>query len=300
MKNKYLNLISFNTPSFKNQKNRSKKINNKFKKSSTAHNPRNSSRKSQYINNNINNNIYLNLFNKFNSNIKTSSLKQIISNKINKKKNLNLNLNNSYKHHINIRLNLNNNSNSNFFNDDGNNNNDLDIEEKIQEKNLKIINLQNELLKSQEIINNHSRFTTNNNLNKNRSNKKHNSKRKNKNSFLKKSRINENNIIKINSNRLYTNYNIKNKKNDYLKLFLPISNFSNLYNFKPRFNSYSNNRKKNKNKINYDIILNSSNNSENDFSNFVKKCENLKTKTQKILDKYVELINYLAQKKTKE
>ena len=67
-----------------NQKNRSKKINNKFKKSSTAHNPRNSSRKSQYINNNINNNIYLNLFNKFNSNIKTSSLKQIIINYIGK------------------------------------------------------------------------------------------------------------------------------------------------------------------------------------------------------------------------
>ena len=113
-----LNILSFNTPFFPNanHNHRSKKINNKFKKSSTAQYSTKTKEIKSNTNylpdtpigiNSINNNIYLNLFNKFNNNnnnaFNTSSLKQnmmspkeIISNRINNnqmnkiRKNLNL------------------------------------------------------------------------------------------------------------------------------------------------------------------------------------------------------------------
>ena len=410
MQKKHLNLLSFNTPFFPNanHNHRSKKTNNKFKKSSTAQ--YSTKTKEHKLNfhyppdtpigiNNINNNIYLNLFNKFsiNNNLNTSSLKQyiinpkeIISNRINynqmikKRKNLNSyeifsssfkkqsDLTNSMnvisnKGHINIRLNLKNQfKNYNNYNgniSDNNINNELDIAEKVKEKDMKIIQLQNELLKSQEIINglnnnininNSFKYNKNKNniinnyniyLNKkssrdknfymltkssesvdrilkttfneyNSNNNKQN-KKIHKNNFLKKSgndfdknRINNSNKknknIKINES-LYTTYNIKTKrqkKYDYLKLLLPISHFNNI---KPRFNSYSNDRKNIKNKINFNLdnkdknknekmkINNFVNNDKNDikynFSDFTKKCENLKQRANELINNYINLAN---------
>ena len=431
MKKKPINIISFN-PSFfplSNNNHRSKKINNKFKKSSTTQ--YSSKTNSNQIKvqtpsdtpigiNSINNNIYLNLFNKFSSN--TSSLKhnmispkEIISNRINNnqmnkmRKNLNMNeipssssiktknkstyiepdlidsmnfINN--KGHINIRLDLknqiiNNNNNNIKINNSNRNISDYNINygeiaEKMKEKDVKIIKLQNDLLKSQEIINglnnninNSFRFNNNKNnknycyinLNKssrekniflltkssesvdkilkttfneynlnNLGNKKQNKKNQ-KNSFLKKSgnnnkkRINTsnntnynkkniNNNIKINS-LLYTENNIKNKKQnnyDYLRLLLPLSNSNNT---KPRFNSYSNDRKNQKNKINFNfnnylnitdknkkqkLYLNNNNknniNKENNFLEFVKKCSNIKQRAKNLIDNYIDLANYLT------
>ena len=194
MQKKHLNLLSFNTPFFPNadHNHRSKKINNKFKKSSTAQ--YSTKTKENKLNshyppdapigiNNINNNIYLNMFNKFNNNnnSNTSSLKQymitpkeiinnrITYNQINKSEDLNSyeiisssfkkhsNLTNSMnaisnKDHINIRLNLKNQfKNDNDYNgilSDNNINYEMDIAEKVKEKEMKIIQLQNDLLKS--------------------------------------------------------------------------------------------------------------------------------------------------------
>ena len=414
MQKKHLNLLSFNTPFFPNanHNHRSKKTNNKFKKSSTAQ--YSTKTKEHKLNfhyppdtpigiNNINNNIYLNLFNKFsiNNNLNTSSLKQyiinpkeIISNRINynqmikKRKNLNSyeifsssfkkqsDLTNSMnvisnKGHINIRLNLKNQfKNYNNYNgniSDNNINNELDIAEKVKEKDMKIIQLQNELLKSQEIINglnnnininNSFKYNKNKNniinnyniylnnkssreknfymltkssesvdrilkttFNEYNSNNNKQNKKIHKNNFLKKSgndfdknRINNSNKknknIKINES-LYTTYNIKTKrqkKYDYLKLLLPISHFNNI---KPRFNSYSNDRKNIKNKINFNLdnkdknknekikINNFVNNDKNDikynFSDFTKKCEELKHRANELINNYINLANSFIQ-----
>ena len=422
MQKKHLNLLSFNIPFFPNanHNHRSKKINNKFKKSSTAQYA--TKTKEIKLNphyppdtpigiNNINNNIYLNLFNKFSSNnSNTSSLKQnmitpkeIISNRINnnqmnkKRKTLNLNeipssssfknknKNNyiqppvtnsmnviSNKGRINIRLNLknqftNNNSMNNTNNDnisDNNINYGLDVAEKMKEKDIKIIQLQNELLKSQEIINklnnnininNSFKFNKNkNNINNydlninNKSTREKNffmltkssesvdkilktafneynldtkkqNKKIDKNNFSKKSGINsgikKNKNIKINES-LYTTYNIRTKrqkKYDYLKMFLPISNFLNI---KPRFNSYSNDRKNIKNKINFNLdktdknkkekiklnnyIINNKDSIKNNFSDFTNKCEDLKQRANQLINKYIHLANCILESETKQ
>ena len=357
--------------------------------------------------NSINNNIYLNLFNKFNSNTSSIkhnmiSPKEIISNRINNnqmnkmRKNLNLyempsssihNKNNKSTYvqpnlidsmnfinnhgHINIRLNLKN----QIINDINNNNisdyninTGLDIAEKMKEKNNKIIQLQKDLLKSQEIIydlnneNNILKYKTNNknknknvaNLNKssreknifmltkssesvdkilktafneynldNINNKKSN-KKNHKNSFLKKSgflnNIKGTNINNKNSNKnknlkisdiLYINNNLKNKKqNDYLRLFLPTSNF---YKTKTKFNSYSNDRKSAKNKINFNleynliktdnnkkqqIIIKNTGNKNNNIDEFIKKCEYIKQKAKSLINNYIDLANYLKKSKS--
>ena len=359
--------------------------------------------------NSINNNIYLNLFNKFNTNTtfrqNIVSQKEMISNRINNnqsnkiKKNINsyempssssiktknkstfiqpdlpdsLNVIDNHGH-INIRLNLKNqfiNTNNNI-----NNNNISDYAEKMKEKNNKILQLQNDLLKSQEIIhdlnnlnsnvNNSFKFGKNNlskNLNKssreknifmltkssesvdkilktafneynlNNISKKKSNKKNHKNNFLKKSG-NVNNIQRMITNEkkmykksnikindiLYTNYN-QNKpkqKDDYLRLFLPMSNF---YNSKPKFNSYSNDRKNIKNKINYqfephlnyteknkkqkfyinELILNNENKGRNNMNidEFKKKCENLKQRANNLINNYIDLTNYLVKSKKK-
>ena len=359
--------------------------------------------------NSINNNIYLNLFNKFNSNTSSIkhnmiSPKEIISNRINNnqmnkmRKNLNLyempsssihNKNNKSTYvqpnlidsmnfinnhgHINIRLNLKN----QIINDINNNNisdyninTGLDIAEKMKEKNNKIIQLQKDLLKSQEIIydlnneNNILKYKTNNknknknvaNLNKssreknifmltkssesvdkilktafneynldNINNKKSN-KKNHKNSFLKKSGFlnnikgtnfnnkssNKNKNLKI-SDILYINNNLKNKKqNDYLRLFLPTSNF---YKTKTKFNSYSNDRKNAKKKINFNLEYNliktdnnkkqqiiikntGNNNKNNNIDEFIKKCEYIKQKAKSLINNYIDLANYLKKSKS--
>ena len=359
--------------------------------------------------NSINNNIYLNLFNKFNTNTtfrqNIVSQKEMISNRINNnqsnkiKKNINsyempssssiktknkstfiqpdlpdsLNVIDNHGH-INIRLNLKNqfiNTNNNI-----NNNNISDYAEKMKEKNNKILQLQNDLLKSQEIIhdlnnlnnniNNSFKFGKNNlskNLNKssreknifmltkssesvdkilktafneynlNNISKKKPNKKNHKNNFLKKSG-NVNNIQRMITNEkkmykkssikindiLYTNYN-QNKpkqKDDYLRLFLPMSNF---YNSKPKFNSYSNDRKNIKNKINYqfephlnytennkkqkfyinELILNNENKGRNNMNidEFKKKCENLKQRANNLINNYIDLTNYLVKSRKK-
>ena len=412
MQKKPLNLLSFNSPFFpnSNHNHRSKKTNNKFKKSSTAQyttKTKENKLNSHYAPdtpigiNNINNNIYLNLFNKFNNNNNSnaSSLKQnmistqeIISNRLNnnqiikKRKNLNSqeisssssfkkqpDLTNSMnvisnKGHINIRLNLknqfknNNNYNGNIS--DNNINYQMDFAEKMKEKDIKIIQLQNDLLKSQEIINglnnnininnsfkynkNKSKIINNYNINLNNkssreknffmltkssesvdrilktayneyySNNKKQNRKIHKNNFLKKSgnyfgekRVNNSNKknknIKINES-LYTTYNIKTKrqkKYDYLKLLLPISHF---FNIKPRFNSYSNDRKNIKNKINFNLdnndknkiekkitinnsVINNKGNKKYNFSDFTKKCENLKQRANELINNYINLAN---------
>ena len=75
-------------------------------------------------------------------------------------------------------------------------------------------------------------------------------KKTHKNSFLKKSE-NINQIKDKNfriNNILFTAYNTKNKKqNDYLRLYSPTSNF---FNTKIKINSYSNDNKNIRNKIN--------------------------------------------------
>ena len=228
----------------------------------------------------------------------------------------------------------------------------------MKEKNLKIIQLQNELLKSQDIINN---FQANPNIdiskynnlnsslkesnicvltkssesvdkilktafngfipnNSNNLNKKKNSNRKSyKNSFLKKGGTNK--IIEClkssknrekSENQKYTrdnsrtNRNIysgyyKNKQSDYLRLFLPLSNCNN---DKPKFNSYSNNKKNinNKTKSNTDLNKTEKNLSyinkgngcakkkgNEDFLKLIIKCTELKEKTKNLLNKYIDL-----------
>ena len=400
MRKKPINILSIKNPFFPSSTSNhsSKKINNKFKKSSTAKCSLKMNQAKQknllYTSNappginNINNNIYLNLFNKFNNNNNFSlkqnilSPKEIISNRINNsqknkmKQNLNLdeipsfssikiknknthiqpNLINSMnfksnKGHINIRINLknqfinNNNSNPNINVSDYNKNNGNDITEKIKEKDLKIIQLKNNLLKSQEIINginnninnslknNNNKHTTRTIYNLNKSsrekncfmltkssgsfdkilktayyeyninilNNKKQNKKTNKNSFLKKSEnINKNKSkdknFKIN-NLLYTTKKNK-KQNDYLRLYLPSSDF---FSDKLKFTSYSNDSENIRNQINnnfcnteknqkHKIYLNNTNNNKkNNFSDFKKKCDILKERTKNLINHYIAL-----------
>ena len=384
------NFLSFKNLSMNNH---SSKINNNFKKSSATQN-NNNNKIVQYNNSsnpnrisNINNNIYLNLYNKFNNttSLKKNSFspKQIISNRINtcktykEKKSININIlqapqsssNKNRKNNIldnsslvnsmnfidnhgqiNIRLNLNKFTNNNFSNFCNN----IDIEEKMKEKDLKISQLKNELLKSQEIIN---YFQTNNNLELNKFNLTNNLKEKNlglltkssesvdkilktafngytsnniinkknkknyKNSFLKS--FGNKNIIDIlqrpkskekNAQKKSERGNDKNKRNiysghhnkkqsDYLKLFLPLYN---LHSEKTKFKSYSNDKKnlKDKSNINNDNVNKTENNchkqlneisidnidkKSEDFINITHKCEELKGRTYKLLNKYILL-----------
>ena len=400
MRKKPINILSIKNPFFPSSTSNhsSKKINNKFKKSSTAKCSLKINQAKQknllYTSNappginNINNNIYLNLFNKFNNNNNFSlkqnilSPKEIISNRINNsqknkmKQNLNLDEipsfssikiknKNTYiqpdlinsmnfksnKGHINIRINLknqfinNNNSNPNINVSDYNKNNGNDITEKIKEKDLKIIQLKNNLLKSQEIINginnninnslknNNNKHTTRTIYNLNKSsrekncfmltkssgsfdkilktayyeyninilNNKKQNKKTNKNSFLKKSEnINKNKNkdknFKIN-NLLYTTKKNK-KQNDYLRLYLPSSDF---FSDKLKFTSYSNDSENIRNQINnnfcnteknqkHKIYLNNTNNNKkNNFSDFKKKCDILKERTKNLINHYITL-----------
>ena len=356
--------------------------------------------------NSINNNIYLNLFNKFNNTSalhkNVISPKQIISSRINnsqitkERKNINLleipsassikrkknypydssslvkSMNFVDNHsHINIRLNLKNqfinNSNTNFSSST-NNNYGSDINEQIKEKDLKIILLQNELLKSKEIIN---QFQINNNLEINKynynlnnssqekniciltkssesvdkviktafngytSNNLKNKKNKNcKNSFLKshgnknildclkksktKEKYDKKKLIKDNNNynkNIYSGNN-KKKQSDYLKLFLPLSNF---HNEKHKYNSYSNNKKniknimntnsegeimnkteKNKYNHNNDKDNTSKNKVNEEFNNITKKCEELKKRTRQLLDNFINLGEAIQNSKLKK
>ena len=400
MRKKPINILSIKNPFFPSSTSNhsSKKINNKFKKSSTAKCSLKMNQAKQknllYTSNappginNINNNIYLNLFNKFNNNNNFSlkqnilSPKEIISNRINNsqknkmKQNLNLdeipsfssiriknkNTNiqpdliksmnfKSNKGHINIRINLknqftnNNNSNPNINVSDYNKNNGNDITEKIKEKDLKIIQLKNNLLKSQEIINginnninnslknNNNKHTTRTIYNLNKSsrekncfmltkssgsfdkilktayyeyninilNNKKQNKKTNKNSFLKKSEnINKNKNkdknIQIN-NLLYTTKKNK-KQNDYLRLYLPSSDF---FSDKLKFTSYSNDSENIRNQINNNFcnteknqkhriyLNNTNNNKKNNFSDFKKKCDILKERTKNLINHYIAL-----------
>ena len=400
MKRRSTNLLSFKNPRTKN--NLSLKINNKFKKSSTAqYNYINKKTQYNYSNtvNSINNNIFLNLFNKFNH---TPSLgknsfgpKQITSNRINnshiskerkdfkifevpssssinRKKNyyerpsLINSMNFIGNHgHINIKLNLKNqfiNNSNAYYNNITDVNYCYDIIERMKEKDLKIIQLQNDLLKSQEIINN-LQLKSNLNLDINKHNYLNNSlqeknlhiltkssesvdkiiktafnsytsnitsnnlKRKStrktyKNNFLKKCGNKINELIKKSKtkeknrrhsvrNKSRTNRNIytgyyKNKQNDYLRFFFPLSSCNNQ---KPKLNSHSNDKRhnKNKNKLkNENIEKNEKNNIYNNrvedgdgnkkkyqFLELTKKCEELKEKTINLLDKYIDLSDIL-------
>jgi hypothetical protein len=257
----------------------------------------------------------------------------------------------SNKGHINIRINLknqfinNNNSNPNINVSDYNKNNGNDITEKIKVKDLKIIQLKNNLLKSQEIINginnninnslknNNNKHTTRTIYNLNKSsrekncfmltkssgsfdkilktayyeyninilNNKKQNKKTNKNSFLKKSEnINKNKNkdknIQIN-NLLYTTKNNK-KQNDYLRLYLPSSDF---FSDKLKYTSYSNDSENIRNQINnnfcnteknqkHKIYLNNTNNNKkNNFSDFKKKCDILKERTKNLINHYIAL-----------
>ena len=207
MQKKSTNILSLKNPITKTHRS-SKVNNKFKKSSTTQYNyiDKNNNINQNPINS-INNNIYLNLFNKFNSNISSLRKnqldpKQIINRGMNnsqiskERKNLNIfyipssssikrKKNFCYNHpslinsmnfidnhgDINIKLNLKNqfinNSNSNY-NNFTEINYGLDMDEKMKEKDLKIMQLQNDLLKSQEIINN---FQIKNNLEINKYNK---------------------------------------------------------------------------------------------------------------------------------
>ena len=315
MQKKPINIISF-TPSFfplSNNNHRSKKINNKFKKSSTAQYSSKTKPNQTKVQtssdapigiNSINNNIYLNLFNKFSSNISSlkynmMSPKEIIGNRINNnqmnkiRKNLNMNeipssssiktknkstyihsdlinsmnfINN--KGHINIRLNL---KNPNI--DNNNNISDCNINyeyiaDKMKEKDLKIIQLQNDLLKSQEIINNLNNNINNSfkfNNNKNNLNK---SSREKNIFLLTKSSESVDKILKTTFNEYYSNnlgnkkQNKKNHKNNFLK------------------KSGNNNKKKlnTNNNINNNIKINYNNYNNYNNNNIQKRSDNINTR----------------------
>ena len=245
------NILSFKNLSMNYH---SSKISNKFKKSSAQNNNNKIIQYNNFNNanriNNINNNIYLNLYNKFNYTISLKknsfSPNQIISNRMNdsktykEKKNININIlqapqsssNKNKKNNnldnsslvnsmnfidnhgqINIRLNLKKFTNNNLSNFNNNN----DIEEKMKEKDLKIIQLKNELLKSQEIINH---FRRNNNLELNKFNLNYSLNEKNL-GLLTKSNESFDKILKTSFNGYISNnlINKKSKKN-YKNIFL--------------------------------------------------------------------------------
>ena len=210
----------------------------------------------------INNNIFLNLYNRFNNTTTLRKIglnpKQNISTRINNshisKETKNLNIfdipssssikrknNFFYEHpslinsmnfidnhgHINIRLNLKNqfiNNSSSNFNNFTETNYGFDITEKIKEKDLKIIQLQNDLLKSQEIIKN---FKTKNDIdkdkNKNIYNNLNNSLKEKNICLLTKSSESVDKILKTTFNGYNTNnYNSNNltkKKNSNRKSY---------------------------------------------------------------------------------
>ena len=121
---------------------------------------------------------------------------------------------------INIRLSLKKftNNNSSNFSKKTDTNNNIDIEEKMKEKDLKIIQLKNELLKSQEIIN-HLQINNNLELNKFNLNKSLNEKNF---CLLTKSSESVDKILKTifnvhTSNNLINKKNKKNYKNSFLK-----------------------------------------------------------------------------------
>ena len=404
MQKKSTNILSLKNPITKTHRS-SKVNNKFKKSSTTQYNyiDKNNNINQNPINS-INNNIYLNLFNKFNSNISSLRKnqldpKQIINRGMNnsqiskERKNLNIfdipssssikrKKNFCYNHpslinsmnfidnhgDINIRLNLKNqfinNSNSNY-NNFTEINYGLDMDEKMKEKDLKIMQLQNDLLKSQEIINN---FQIKNNLEINKYNKlnkstnekniclltksnesvdkifktafnvdssnnsnlltkkKANNRKSYKNYFLKRcgnkniidyvtnSKLKEKNENKnstrnnsITNRNIYSGYYNK-KQSDYLRLFLPNSN-----NNKPRFNSYSNDKKNIKNKMKMNIEnmnkteknknfvhkTNNENKNKEEFFTFSKKCQELKGKTIKLLNNYINLIDLLYKSKIK-
>ena len=96
-------------------------------------------------------------------------------------------------------------------------------------------------------------------------------------------------------------------------MFLPISNFLNI---KPRFNSYSNDRKNIKNKINFNLdktdknkkekiklnnyIINNKDSIKNNFSDFTNKCEDLKQRANQLINKYIHLANCILESETKQ
>jgi hypothetical protein len=115
--------------------------------------------------------------------------------------------------HINIRLNLKN----QFINNNSNNYNNItdvnfDIGEKLKEKDLKIIQLQNELLKSQEIINNLKTNNTNidMNMNKNKCNYLNNSSQEKNLCILTKSSESVDKILKTAFNAYTSNITTNN------------------------------------------------------------------------------------------
>ena len=397
MKRKNINIFSFKNLLTKNH--HSSKINNKFKKSSTTqYNYINkneiNSINNIYLNlfNKFNNNtcIHKNGLNpnqiistrinnshiNINKDKNNSNILEVPSSSfIKKKKNNNSSLINSMNFidnhgHINIRLNLknqfiNNNTSVNMNNNSSSNKetnyNSSELNEKVKEKDFKIMQLQNELLKSQEIINNfqnkndfqNNHFNKHKNLNissreknirlltkssesidkllKTTSNgfscnnltKKKSSRKKNyKNNFLKKygnknlfecikninvkeNSKNNNNLIRDKTKTSPNIYigNYKKKQSDYLRLFLPLSSINNK---KPKFNSYSNDKKTksytenmNKTEKNKNIMKKIYNRNElrmESFYNFTKMCDELKSKTQNLLDKYINLCNYLINK----
>ena len=259
---------------------------------------------------------------------------------------------------INIRLNLKN----QFINNTNKNNKNIvdtnygfDITGIMKEKDLKIIELQNNLLKSQEIINNLQIINNNNNsdikkynyLNKssqeknllqltknsesvdkiintafnayssnmidnnnNNITKKKNSRKNSKNSFLKKSG-NKNVIKNLKYSNIKEKYDRKQsarnnnngyfqkKQSDYLRLFLPLSNSNN---DKPIFNSYfknknksyhENNNKTEKNNIYFSRKIEDDIKKNEEFLLFVRKCEELKVKTNNLINKYIDLGDFL-------
>ena len=255
MKRKSINILSLKNPITNNH--RSSKVNNKFKKSSTAQynyiNKKNINIDQNGIKS-INNNIFLNFFNKFNniSSLRKNHLdpKQIINTGMNKshiskeKKNINiLDVSSSsinrkknifYDHpslinsmnfidnhgHINIRLNLKNqfiNNGTSNYNNYTEMNNGLNMDEILKEKDFKIIQLQNDLLKSQKIINN---FQIKNNLNINKCNKLNKSTNEKNICLLTKSNESVDKILKTafnvdssNKSNNLTKKKINNKKN---------------------------------------------------------------------------------------
>lgn len=272
MQRKSKNLLSFKNPISK--KHHSYKSNNKFKKSSTTQYNYinkdaqcNNNINPNYVNS-INNNIYLNLFSKFNN---TSSLKknfspkEIISSRINnshiskERKNLNIfevpsssfikskkrdhpsliNSMNFIDNHgnINIRFNLknqfinNNISNLNIITDT---NYRLDMTEKVKEKDLKIKQLQSELLKSQEIIKN---FKIKNNSEINKYNKLNISLNEKNFCLLTKSSESVDKILKSAFNGYISNNSSKitkknaNIKKNYKNCFLKRSGNKNIFDY---------------------------------------------------------------------
>jgi len=125
-------------------------------------------------------------------------------------------------------------------------------------------------------------------------------------------------LIKDNNNynkNIYSGNNNK-KQSDYLKLFLPLSNF---HNEKHKYNSYSNNKKniknimntnseaeimnkteKNRHNHNNDKDNNTKNKVNEEFNIFTKKCEDLKKRTRQLFDNFINLGEAIQNSKLKK